>query len=43
MLDIDAKLDSIGNCDDSPVNYRYITFDDVEVAGYKEQGQAKSF
>jgi hypothetical protein len=43
MLDIDAKLDSIGNWDDSQVHYRYITLDDVEVAGHKEQGQRKSF
>jgi hypothetical protein len=43
LTDIDEKLDAIGNWDDAPVHYRYITTDDVEVSGKNAQAQGKSF
>jgi hypothetical protein len=43
LTDVDAKLNSIGNWEDGPVHYRYITLDDVEVAGQKGQGQGHLF
>jgi hypothetical protein len=43
LTDIDEKLEAIGNWDDAPVRYRYITTDDVEVSGKNAQAQGKSF
>jgi hypothetical protein len=43
LTDIDEKLEAIGNWDDAPVHYRYITTDDVEVSGKYAQAQGKSF
>jgi hypothetical protein len=43
LTDIDEKLEAIGNWDDVPVHYRYITADDVEVSGKNAQAQGKSF
>jgi hypothetical protein len=43
MLDVDEKLEAIGNWDDALVHYRYITMDDVEVSGQNAQAQGKSF
>jgi hypothetical protein len=41
LTNVDCKLNSIGNWEDDPVHYIYITLDDVEVEGQK--GQGKSF
>jgi hypothetical protein len=35
LMDVDDKLNSIGNWEDGSVHYRYITLDDVEVTGQK--------
>jgi hypothetical protein len=43
LIDVDAKLDAIGNWNDASVNYRYIIMDDVEVSGQNAQAQGKSF
>jgi hypothetical protein len=43
LTDVDDKLNSIGNWEDDPVHYIYITLDDVEVAGQNRQGQGKPF
>jgi hypothetical protein len=43
LTDIDEKHEAIGNWDDSPVHYRCITTDDVEVSGKNAQAQGKSF
>jgi hypothetical protein len=43
LTDIDEKLEAIGNWDDAPVHYRYITMDDVEVSSKNAQAQGKSF
>jgi hypothetical protein len=42
LIDVDAKLDAIGNWNDASVHYRYITMDDVEVSGQNAQAQGKS-
>jgi hypothetical protein len=42
ITDIDEKLEAIGNWDDAPVHYRYITTDDVEVSDKNAQAQGKS-
>jgi hypothetical protein len=39
LTDIDEKLEAIGNWDDAPVHYRYITMDDVEVSGKNAQAK----
>jgi hypothetical protein len=39
LIDIDAKLDAIGNWNSASVHYRYITMDDVEVSGQNAQAQ----
>jgi hypothetical protein len=41
LTDIDEKLEAIGNWDDAPVHYRYITMEDVEVSGKNAQAQGK--
>jgi hypothetical protein len=41
LIDVDAKLDAIGNWNDLPVHYRYITVDDVGVSGQNVQAQGK--
>jgi hypothetical protein len=33
LIDVDAKLDAIGNWNDTSVQYRYITMYNVEVSG----------
>jgi hypothetical protein len=43
LNDIDEKLEAIGNWDDAPFHYRYITTDNVEVSGNNAQAQGKSF
>jgi hypothetical protein len=43
LIDVDAKLDAIGNWSDASVHYRYITMDDVEVSGQIAQAQGESF
>jgi hypothetical protein len=43
LTDIDEKLEAIGDWDDAPVHYRYITADDVEVSGKNVQAQERSF
>jgi hypothetical protein len=43
LTDIGEKIEAIGNWDDAPVHYRYITTDDVEVSGKNAQAQGKSF
>jgi hypothetical protein len=43
LTDIGAKLEVVGNWDEIPVHYRYITLDEVEVEGHNEQGQGKQF
>jgi hypothetical protein len=43
LTDIDEKLEAIGNWDDAPVHYRYITMEHVEVSGKNDQAQGKSF
>jgi hypothetical protein len=43
LADIDEKLEAIGNSEDAPVHYRYITTDDVEVSGKNAQARGKSF
>jgi hypothetical protein len=43
LTDIDEKLEAIGNWNDAPVHYTYITTDDVEVSGNNAQAQVKSF
>jgi hypothetical protein len=43
LTDADDNIDAISNWSDSPVHYRCIILDDVEVAQHKEQGQGKSF
>jgi hypothetical protein len=43
LTDIDEKLEAIGNWDDAPVHYIYITTDDVEVSGKNAQAQGTSF
>jgi hypothetical protein len=39
LTDLDAKLNAIGNWEDSSVYYIYITLDDMEVACQRGQGQ----
>jgi hypothetical protein len=43
LIDIDEKLEAIGNWDDALFHYRYIKMDDVEVSGQNAQAQGKSF
>jgi hypothetical protein len=43
LIDVDAKLDAIGNWKDASVHYRYITVDDVDVSGKNAQAQGTSF
>jgi hypothetical protein len=43
LIDVDAKLDAIGNWNDASVHYRYITMDNVEVSGQNDQSQGTSF
>jgi hypothetical protein len=43
MIDVDEKLNAIGNWNDSSVHYIYITMNDVEVSGQNTQAQGKSF
>jgi hypothetical protein len=43
LIDVDEKLDAIGNWNDATVHYKYITVDDVEVSGQNAQAQGKSF
>jgi hypothetical protein len=43
LIDVDEKLEAIGNWDDASVHYRYITMDDVEVSGQNAHTQVKSF
>jgi hypothetical protein len=43
LIDVDEKLDAIGNWNDASVHYRYITMNDVEVLGQNAQAQGKSF
>jgi hypothetical protein len=42
LIDVDEKLEAIGNWDDASVHYRYITMDDVEVSGQNAHVQGKS-
>jgi hypothetical protein len=41
MIDVDEKLEAIGNWDDASVHYRYIIMYDVEVSGQSAQAQGK--
>jgi hypothetical protein len=43
LIDVDAKLDEIGNWNDAPAHYRYIKLDDAEAAGQNGQAQGKLF
>jgi hypothetical protein len=43
LTDIDEKIEAIRNWNDSPVHYRYIAMDNVEVSGKNAQAQGKSF
>jgi hypothetical protein len=43
LMDVDEKLNAIGNWEDGLVHYRYITLNNLEVAGQKGKGQGKSF
>jgi hypothetical protein len=43
LIDVDEKLDVIGNWNDASVHYRYITMNDVEVSGQNAQAQGTSF
>jgi hypothetical protein len=43
LIDVDEKLEAIGNWDDTSVHYRYITMDYVEVSGQNAQAQGTSF
>jgi hypothetical protein len=43
LIDVDEKLDAIGNWNDASVHYRYITLNDVDVSGQNAQAQGKSF
>jgi hypothetical protein len=43
LIDVDKKLDSIGNWNVASVHYRYITMDDIEVSGKNAQAQGRSF
>jgi hypothetical protein len=43
IIDVDSKLDAIGNWNDASVHYRYITMDYVDVSGQNAQAQGKSF
>jgi hypothetical protein len=43
LIDVDKKIDAIGNWNDTSAHYRYITMDDVEVSGRNAQAQRKSF
>jgi hypothetical protein len=43
LTDIGEKLEAIGNWDDAPAHYIYITMDDVEVSGKNARAQGKSF
>jgi hypothetical protein len=43
LTDIYEKLEAVGNWDDAPVHYMYITTDDVEVPGKHAQAQGESF
>jgi hypothetical protein len=43
LIDVDEKLEAIGNWDDASVHHRYITMNDVEVSGQNAQAQGKSF
>jgi hypothetical protein len=33
LIDVDEKLDAIGNWNEASVHYRYITMGDIEVSG----------
>jgi hypothetical protein len=39
LTDVDEKLDAIGEWDDAPVHYRYITMNDGEVPGQNVQAR----
>jgi hypothetical protein len=41
LIDVDEKLDAIGNWNNRTFYYRYITVDDVEVSGQNAQAQGK--
>jgi hypothetical protein len=43
LIDVDEKLEAIGNWDDASVHNIYITMDDVEVSIQNAQAQGKSF
>jgi hypothetical protein len=43
LIDVDKKLDAIGNWNDASVHYRYITKDEIEASGKNYQAQGKSF
>jgi hypothetical protein len=43
LTDFDEKLEAIGNWNDAPVHYGYITMEDVEVSGKNAQEQGKLF
>jgi hypothetical protein len=43
LIEVDEKLDAIGNWNDASVHYRYITMDDAKVSGQNAQAQGKSF
>jgi hypothetical protein len=43
LIDVDEKLDAIGNWNKASVHYRYIKIYDVEVSGQNAQAQGKSF
>jgi hypothetical protein len=42
LIEVDEKLDAIGNWNDASVHYRYITMYNVEVSGQNDQAQGKS-
>jgi hypothetical protein len=37
LIDVDKKLDAIGNWNNASVHYRYITMDGVEFSGQNAQ------
>jgi hypothetical protein len=41
LIDVNEKLDAIGNWNDTSAHYRYITMDDVEVSGQNARAQGK--
>jgi hypothetical protein len=43
LLDIDAKLDSIRTWDEINLHYRYISEDEVTVAGVHPKSQGSDF